>query len=80
MRITFRLKENRDEDLLLWFNNLGEGERSYFIRQTLRRGLVKAEHNDPLPVISVQQTSSLKPEPVTAEEAENRLSSLLNNF
>jgi hypothetical protein len=39
MRITFRLKDDRDEDLLRWFNALGEGERSFFIRQALRRGL-----------------------------------------
>jgi len=38
-RYTFRLKPGRDDDLIGWLEALGEGERSYSIRQTLRRGL-----------------------------------------
>ena len=38
-RYTFRLKPGRDDDLISWLEALGEGERSYCIRQTLRRGL-----------------------------------------
>ena len=38
-RYTFRLKPGRDDDLIGWLEALGEGERSYHIRQALRRGL-----------------------------------------
>ena len=80
MRITFRLKVDRDDDLLHWFKALGEGERSFFIRQALRRGLSKNEEAVSLPAISDQHIKSVKEEPITAEEAESRLSSLINNF
>lgn len=38
-RFTFRLKPERDNDLIDWLNSLGEGERSFFIRQALRQAL-----------------------------------------
>ena len=80
MRITFRLKVDRDDDLLHWFKALGEGERSFFIRQALRRGLSKNEEVVSIPVISDQHIKPVKEESITAEEAESRLSSLINNF
>jgi hypothetical protein len=80
MRITFRLKDNRDEDLLQWFNALGEGERSFFIRQALRRGLSSREEKVSIPIIKGEMPKLPKEEPVTAEEAESRLSSLINNL
>jgi hypothetical protein len=39
LRYTFRLKPERDSDLIDWLNSLGEGERSCFIRQALRKAL-----------------------------------------
>ncbi len=80
MRITFRLKDDRDEDLLHWFQVVGEGERSYFIRQALRRGLSAGEQTVSIPYIGELKTSSINEEPITAEEAEDRLSSLINNL
>jgi len=41
MFIAFRLKLGRDDDLISWINNAGEGDRSYHIRETLRRGLFR---------------------------------------
>lgn len=38
-RYTFRLMPGRDDDLIQWLETLGEGERSFYIRQILRRGL-----------------------------------------
>ena len=38
-RYTFRLMPGRDDDLIQWLETLGEGERSFYIRQVLRRGL-----------------------------------------
>lgn len=38
-RYTFRLKPERDSDLIEWLNSLGEGERSCFIRHALRKTL-----------------------------------------
>jgi len=80
MRITFRLKDDRDDDLLHWFQVVGEGERSYFIRQALRRGLSNGEQAVSIPYISELKPSVINEEPITAEEAEDRLSSLINNL
>ncbi|MFA7468640.1 MAG: hypothetical protein WCY82_10290 [Desulfotomaculaceae bacterium] len=38
-RINLRLKPGRDNDLIAWWNSIPEGDRSYFLRETLRRGL-----------------------------------------
>ena len=38
-RINLRLKPGRDDDLINWWNSIPEGDRSYFLRETLRRGL-----------------------------------------
>lgn len=38
--IAFRLKPGRDDDLIDWITNAGEGDRSYHIRESIRRGLV----------------------------------------
>jgi hypothetical protein len=80
MRITFRLKDDRDEDLLRWLNALGEGERSFFIRQALRRGLGRKEEKVSVPIIKGEMPKLPKEEVVTAEEAESRLASLINNL
>jgi hypothetical protein len=80
MRITFRLKDDRDDDLLHWFRVVGEGERSYFIRQALRRGLSAGEQAVSIPYIGELKTISINEEPITAEEAEDRLASLINNL
>ena len=82
MRITFRLKDERDDDLINWFNIIGAGERSFFIRQALRRSLCSEEQAIRLPALSEMGTPS-KPvleEPVTTEEAENRLSNMINKL
>ena len=80
MRITFRLKDDRDDDLLRWFNALGEGERSFFIRQALRCGLGSQEEKVNIPIIMGEMPKLPKEEVVTAEEAESRLASLINTL
>lgn len=42
MFIAFRLKPGRDDDLINWIQNTGEGDRSHHIRQTIRQGLRQA--------------------------------------
>ena len=39
MYIAFRLKPGRDDDLINWFESLGDGDKSYYIRETLRKNL-----------------------------------------
>ncbi len=39
MFIAFRLKPGRDNDLIEWLESLGTGDKSYFIRESLRRDL-----------------------------------------
>ena len=80
MRITFRLKNERDEDLLHWFKVIGEGERSYFLRQALRRGLSAREQTFQISAMPEININPVQEEPITAEEAESRLSSLINNL
>ena len=39
----FRLHEIQDRDLIDWLNSLRKGERSFFIRQALRKALKEME-------------------------------------
>jgi len=86
-RVTFRLRPGRDDDLIAWLESMGEGERSYFIRQVLRRGLNSGRGR---PVEQVMPVSPVAPddlieadEPareVSREEAEERLNGLLDKI
>ena len=80
MRITFRLKDERDDDLIHWFKVIGEGERSFFIRQALRRGLGSREEKVSIPIIKGEMPKLPKEDVVTTEEAESRLASLISNL
>lgn len=40
IRISFRLKAGRDDDLISWLEGLAANDRSYFIRETLRSSLI----------------------------------------
>jgi len=80
MRITFRLKGERDDDLIHWFNILGAGERSFFIRQALRRALCSEEQAVQLPAAVSEPGKTVAEEPVSAEEAEERLTSMIDNL
>lgn len=46
IRYTFRLKPERDADLIAWLDSLGEGERSCFIRNAIRRSLNQGKGNE----------------------------------
>ncbi len=41
MFIAFRLKPGRDDNLIDWITDAGEGDRSYHIRQAIRQGLIR---------------------------------------
>ena len=43
MFVAFRLKPDRDDDLIAWINTLGEDERSAGIRQALRGNVTRQE-------------------------------------
>lgn len=91
-RYTFRLMPGRDDDLIQWLETLGEGERSFYIRQILRRGLagpvtpalsipsrapVAASKKQPQPI--VQETVEVAPDTM-ADDIEARLDRLANSF
>jgi|GEM_PF-2879996 len=88
-RYTFRLKTERDEDLIAWLESLGEGERSFHIRQTLRQGLHEGRPLSALPAISAtEEEESSWPMANNAQETplssgddlESRLDLLANSF
>ena len=37
LKITFRLRPGKDEDLIKWVKSFNDGERSHFIRQALKK-------------------------------------------
>ncbi len=82
MRITFRLKEQRDDDLICYFHAIGEGELSFFVRQALRRGLSRAEQAVQFPATaeSPPEIEGKEQFLTTAEEAESKLDNLISNF
>jgi hypothetical protein len=58
-RYTFRLKPDRDADLIVWLDSLGDGERSCFIRNALRRSLKEPQFSQaPNPIPLKQSTPS----------------------
>lgn len=88
LRYTFRLRRDRDGDLIAWLESMGEGERSYAIRQALRRGLNAGRGGPAQHVAPVSPVAPLA-DPVEAdaparevsrEEAEERLNGLLDKF
>lgn len=54
VRVSFRLKVGRDDDLISWFESLADNDRSYFIRETLRGYLIKGT-----PPVSPSTVSSM---------------------
>ncbi len=63
MRITFRLQEERDADIIKWLESLpGDPGRSYVIRQALRRQIAGRE-------AAPSQRVSFKPTPLSPEPA-----------
>ena len=53
MFVAFKLKKGRDQDLIAWIDSLDEGDRSYHIREVLRRGInIQAPY--PLSAIKIQ--------------------------
>ncbi len=84
-RYNFRLQRGRDDDLISWLESLGAGERSYYIRQVLRRGLRgNTDHLPQAPAVIEDvedvETELVKEKKVSREEAENKLDNFLNNF
>jgi hypothetical protein len=66
-RFTFRLRPDRDEDLIAWLDSLGEGERSFFIRQALRKALNERD-NLPGKVIALPKPDRSLTSPPGASE------------
>ncbi len=68
-RYTFRLKPERDADLIAWLDDLGDGERSCFIRDALRRSLHEpASSRLPHPAQFPERTSF---QPASQDHAES---------
>lgn len=57
----FRLKPGRDDDIINWLAAIPEGDRGYYIRETLRKGIAAAGPSRP-PAIS--PATELPPVPV----------------
>lgn len=90
-RFTVRLKLNRDKDIIDWMLGLGEGERSCFIRDALRKAIFNmgvtdypprkkiptVTPPDPVPSeISCTQDNSIE----TPASLENKLDKLMDAF
>ena len=54
MFIAFRLKPGRDDDLINWIINAGEGDRSYHIREAIRRGLSGQAPGPSFPTVKIE--------------------------
>jgi hypothetical protein len=87
-RISFRLKEGRDDDLVAWWKSLRPGDRSFHIRQTLRQGLFsqKATEGD---LSAFRGTGNVIITPITPRkeipgptpgDLEEKLDKLANDF
>ena len=53
MFIAFRLKPGRDNDLIVWISNITPGDRSYYIRELMRRGLSASIKSPTTPTIAI---------------------------
>lgn len=49
-RFTLRLKPGRDDDIIDWLESLGEGERSFFMRQAIRTAILSERMQLPFPI------------------------------
>ncbi len=54
MFVAFRVKGGRDDDLITWLAGLGEGDRSYYIREALRQGLFRQTPAPAYPVMKIE--------------------------
>lgn len=69
MFVAFRLKPGKDNDLINWISNMGEGDRSYYIREALRQGLFR--QSAPLPTIKIEPKQANKADPVKVDIEKN---------
>ncbi len=73
MRITIRLRERRDRDLIDWMTTLDEGDRSEIIRSTLRNGLSNKRVNvATAPVVKIEPREA-KTDEIKEADLEERL-------
>lgn len=90
-RYTFRLKPGRDEDLITWLESLGEGERSFFIRNALRKAITKNANIVDIPMkqryeakiepaILIPDIKDNQEYPDESETIDSKLNKLLDNF
>ena len=68
MFVAFRLKPGRDDDLISFINNAGEGDRSYHIREALRQGLFREAAPIPAVKIKPKQAKEQAPEVLDLEK------------
>jgi len=68
MFVAFRLKPGRDDDLISFINNTGEGDRSYHIREKLRQGLFMEAAPLPAFKIKPKQAKEQAPEVLDLEK------------
>jgi hypothetical protein len=78
--IAFRLKPNRDSDIISWLESLGEGDRSYAILEALRKGFIPAPptfSHCPLPAITIKVRQVEEAQPTNEQDLEATLDSWL---
>ena len=56
IRVSFRLKAGRDDDLISWFESISANDRSYHIRETLRGSLIKGIPQDSLHLNNIERS------------------------
>ncbi len=72
IRVSFRLKAGKDDDLISWYESIGENDKSYQIRETLRSSLTLGiPHVSPSPVNndSVRVSENINNKPIVKEKS-----------
>ena len=75
MFVCFRLKEGRDDELIQWLKNIEE-DRSYHIREALRRSLKSGKKEKPRP--AEKESAPAPPAQTDGTDLEVNLDSWLN--
>lgn len=82
-RYMFRLNEDQDKDLGDWLDSLRKGERSFWIREALRKALVEIKPVGKPNQVDARRIPKIKGPSLTipgSEKAEVKLDKLANQF
>jgi hypothetical protein len=75
--IAFRLKPNRDSDIISWLEPLGDCDRSYAIREAVRRGINASPPNLLQPAVKIKARQVEEAQQTNEQDLEAALDSWL---